>query len=102
MKKCSKCGIIKSEGEFQKDKTKKDGLQGKCKACRKIETNNTSEKKKEYDVEYRIQNRVKLSAQQKEWSENNADRKREQQKIWEAENRAARNKYKNDWAKGKV
>jgi hypothetical protein len=102
MKKCNTCGIVKSESEFQKSKSKADGLQSKCKACRKIDTSKTSEKKKEYDVEYRIQNRDKLNAQQKDWAENNAERKREQQKIWEAENRAARNKYKNDWAKGKV
>ena len=35
MKVCSKCGIEKDEGEFHKDKTKKEGLSTHCKKCRK-------------------------------------------------------------------
>lgn len=35
MKRCFKCNKIKSLSEFQKDRSKKDGLQIYCKSCRK-------------------------------------------------------------------
>ncbi len=34
-KRCTKCKRIKQHSEFQKDKTKKDGLQSYCKSCQK-------------------------------------------------------------------
>ena len=34
MKKCSKCGKTKPESEFPKDRTRKDGLHQRCKACK--------------------------------------------------------------------
>jgi NAD-dependent SIR2 family protein deacetylase len=33
MKKCSKCGEVKSVSDFNKNKRSKDGLQGYCRAC---------------------------------------------------------------------
>ncbi len=33
MKKCSKCKVDKNEGEFSRDKAKKDGRMAKCKTC---------------------------------------------------------------------
>lgn len=34
MKRCSKCGKLKKESDFPKDKTRKDGLHQRCKACK--------------------------------------------------------------------
>ncbi len=34
MKRCSKCGNLKDEIEFPKDRTRKDGLHQRCKACK--------------------------------------------------------------------
>ena len=34
MKKCSKCGKMRDESEFPKDRTRKDGLHQRCKACK--------------------------------------------------------------------
>ncbi len=34
MKKCSRCGTLKNESEFPKDRTRKDGLHQRCKACK--------------------------------------------------------------------
>jgi len=34
MKRCSKCGKLKNESEFPKDRTRKDGLHQRCKACK--------------------------------------------------------------------
>ena len=33
MKTCTKCGVVKDYLDFYKDKTKKDGFSGACKAC---------------------------------------------------------------------
>ena len=35
MKRCTTCGVEKEEGEFDRNKRKKDGLQSRCKACRR-------------------------------------------------------------------
>ena len=35
MKKCNKCGLLKSKSEFYPIKSNKDGLQGDCKDCSK-------------------------------------------------------------------
>jgi hypothetical protein len=35
MKKCGKCKVEKNESEFNKDKSKKDGLENRCKSCKK-------------------------------------------------------------------
>ncbi len=34
MKRCSKCGKLKNESDFPKDRTRKDGLHQRCKACK--------------------------------------------------------------------
>ena len=34
MKRCSNCGKLKNESEFSKDRTRKDGLHQRCKACK--------------------------------------------------------------------
>lgn len=50
MKKCSKCKDVKSFEEFNRDKSKKDGLRGWCKPCwreRKREVHNKSKSQKE-------------------------------------------------------
>ena len=38
----TKCGDVKGAGEFHKHKASKDGLLGKCKACAKEYSNNTT------------------------------------------------------------
>jgi hypothetical protein len=46
MKRCPMCKITKEPQFFTKDKTKKDGLYGICKTCRKIK------RKERYEKEY--------------------------------------------------
>ena len=35
-KNCPKCGMDKSLSDFDKDRTRKDGLNNKCKTCYKL------------------------------------------------------------------
>jgi hypothetical protein len=61
MKKCMKCGIIKSKFEFHKNKTKKEGLNIWCKSCvKEYDKNNyltNIEEKKRVRKEYYLKNR---------------------------------------------
>ena len=87
MKKCSKCGELKSLSDFEKDKSKKSGYRSQCKLCRK---NNPERQKylKEYreshkdyfrekHAEYRERNREKLREQSKQNRLNNPEKTRE-------------------------
>ena len=107
MKKCNKCGEIKLETEFYKDKINKDGLRGDCKVCKnkkgkkwrknnlekynkyqkeykkKYKKNNLEkikEYQKEYQKKYRKNNLEKIKKYQKEWKENNLEKYKKSRK----------------------
>jgi hypothetical protein len=63
MKECRICHIKKKESEFQKDKTRKDGLVNKCKKC-------SSEYNKNYFLKHpdKYQNKKKIH---KKWRDKN-------------------------------
>jgi hypothetical protein len=48
MKICIKCKVPKSESEFNKKSTSKDGLAYRCKECTRIDVRNCYQKRKEY------------------------------------------------------
>tara|TARA_R100000700_G_C3151749_1_gene130202 strand:+ start:351 stop:944 length:594 start_codon:yes stop_codon:yes gene_type:complete len=52
VKTCPKCGVEKERTDFNKNKSKKDGLQTQCKQCRLTDRQKPEkrEKKKEYDL----------------------------------------------------
>lgn len=70
---CSKCNIEKDVCEFGKKITNKDGLQSRCKECRKIETKQYREKYPNRNKELWERNKVKLSKNFKEWYKKNPD-----------------------------
>lgn len=59
---CGKCKIPKPLNEYHKDKTQKDGLNYKCKSCKKV-----------HGDEYRKNNPDKIIALNKKYYENNKD-----------------------------
>jgi hypothetical protein len=76
MKTCSKCKEVKPKCEFHKDKKAKDGLQPRCKSCRKnhyeanreqilsrqkVYNEGTKDQKAIYDKTYREANKEKIS-----------------------------------------
>lgn len=70
MKKCSICEIEKEESYFCKNKSKKDGLQSSCKACRK----------KYWDKEYKNNKNTYLKRRKKQ-QEKNRERLKEYKKT---------------------
>jgi hypothetical protein len=64
---CITCGDSKNLSCFTKDKTKPDGLYSICKECLKNKRDKLKEKKRNYDIEYRLKNSIKLSETRKEY-----------------------------------
>ena len=83
MKKCSKCGEVKSLGEFNKDKNKKDGLRSQCKACTKAYREDNKEKKKAY---YEA-NKEKYAEKNKGRYEDNKEKYAEKKKAYYEDNK---------------
>ena len=79
MKTCSKCKIEKEVSEFNKNKTKKDGLQFECESCRKKLNKEHYQANKERLKERRKERYQanKGSEYMKEWREANKERLKE-------------------------
>jgi hypothetical protein len=93
VKKCSTCDLLKSESEFYKSKSKKDGLHSQCKACEAIKVHQRYLKTKD-----------KAAENLKNWREKNRDRYNAWSRNWRAtrkekENAACRNYYQQNKAK---
>lgn len=63
MKKCNKCGLVKDESEFGKNKRSKDGLHFICKAC-----------KREQDKAWGDKHRDQLNEAAKQWRRDNPEK----------------------------
>jgi hypothetical protein len=50
-KRCPKCGIVKDDNQFAKDRSKKSGLSSHCKQCKGIET-------KQYEINNPMMNQT--------------------------------------------
>jgi hypothetical protein len=85
---CSKCKKELDESQFNKDKTKKDGLECRCKSCIKEKTKKYREKNQEKikkyrdntknkSKEYRINNKKKLSIYRQAYAVNNKNKIKE-------------------------
>lgn len=96
MKKCFKCGEQKSSVLFSADKSRKDGLQPKCKSCcadyqksrchPRIPLNRTAEEKTEYFRLYRLKNKESLNQKSADWMLKNKEKFSIYAKKWKAEN----------------
>ena len=60
IKKCGKCGIVKSSSEFHKTQRNKDGLRGSCRDCRKIECKERKNRKIEEPPPVKICSNCKI------------------------------------------
>jgi len=99
MKKCTKCEKPKSTSEFNKDKSKSDGLQCWCRCCKKsyneINKDATSERSKKYN-RTNIRN---ISKQKKQYYGDNADTILERTKKYYKNNKEKRIEYQKKYYK---
>ena len=97
-KQCPKCKEAKSAEDFQRDRSRKDGLQYQCKECKKRHYQENREyykqyrqENREYYVEYRKQyyqeNRERITEKLKQYRQENRERLAEYDRQYRQENR---------------
>ncbi|MDP3987031.1 MAG: hypothetical protein Q8P81_02280 [Nanoarchaeota archaeon] len=73
-KKCSKCGEVKSVGEFIKDKYKKDGYTTQCKSCRNKNYWDNKDRIDKQHREYYEENKVVRGVQIAKYRQKNVEK----------------------------
>jgi len=92
MKKCSKCRFSKPLSEFNKDKGKKDGLQGYCRDC----SNKNSKQFRGDNPEYQKNWQGDNPEYNNQWKENNPEYYKEHNKQWREKNKKRLQESKQD------
>jgi hypothetical protein len=73
-KKCSKCDIVKSITDFNKQKIGKDGVRSYCRECQKILRKEYSDNNKELEYIYQLKYRKNNPNYNKDWQKNKRQR----------------------------
>lgn len=73
MKKCSKCGEVKSIEEFWRDGRSKDGYYSSCIKCKREYNNSRKEEHSIWNKEYYLKNKEYISEKQKEHYKENKE-----------------------------
>jgi len=82
MKTCNTCKIEKELSEFNKDKSKNDGLHTQCKSCKKEYAKNNKDKRNERIKIYYQNNKEKINEKRKEYG-----------KLYRQNNKHKKSKY---------
>jgi 5-methylcytosine-specific restriction endonuclease McrA len=113
MKTCSKCGESKPLEDFNKNRAIKDGLDGKCRKCKKAYNFANKERnaatntawatankgrKKETNSLWHTANKEKVAVKVLAWRLANLDRKAAQSVAWRQANRERNNSNQLAWA----
>jgi hypothetical protein len=98
---CRKCGTIRPAIEFHKDSSSRDGLQAKCKVCKKIERSalreSYREKVKITAAAWYAANAEKSIASATKWREANTERAKANNAKWHMNNLEIVKARKADW-----
>ena len=86
MKRCRVCKVEKELGEFNKDKSRKDGLQNKCKICQK-----------QYKKQYYQRNKETMNQYQKQYFQRNKEAIKEYQKEYVQRNKEEIKAYRKQY-----
>ncbi len=89
---CSRCKIPKSIDCFDRNRTKKDGHQGRCKVCRSEHERQPGFKEKRviYRHQYYLKNIEKLRKKRKEYCDTHREWKRTYDRQWQKIHKEAR------------
>lgn len=79
---CGKCYEIKTVDCFNKDKSKKDGVNTKCKRCENERGRRWHENNPDYDCQRYKNNKEKICEKQRQYNKNNKDKINENQRKW--------------------
>lgn len=109
MKRCNRttCTEINPQSleSFNKDSSKKDGLNPTCKSCSKKSWKNnyikTIEHQKQRKKEYYKNNKEKCNKLTKDWQQKNKEQYKQLQRTWLANNRQEHNAKVREWRKNK-
>lgn len=88
-KRCRTCKEEKAPSEFNKDRTKSDGLQNQCRVCQR-----------ERQRKYREENREALLEYQHKYREENREEIQEKNRKYREENREALREYQRKYREG--
>ena len=88
-KRCPGCGEVKAVESFSRDKSKKDGLQCRCKACNGRYHAENREAKRDYHRRYREENREARRDYSRRYHEENREALQEYSRRYHEENREA-------------
>ena len=90
---CGKCREIKDVSCFNKDKSKKDGVQTKCKQCDNERCRQWRESNPDYVHQYYENHREEILEYKYQWRESNPDYNRQ----WNESHREERHEYRCQW-----
>jgi hypothetical protein len=97
MKTCTKCGVIKDESEFSKDKSKKGGLQSWCKECQRQYNLDHKEEIKECQKQYYEENKEEISGRHKQYNLDHEEEIAIYEKQYYEENKEEIREYKKEY-----
>ena len=92
-KKCTGCGDVKDYAEFSRDKTKKDGLQCRCKSCNRRYREEHRERLRECNRRYYRENREALRECSRRYNEENREAVLERNRRYREEHRERLREY---------
>lgn len=81
-KRCSKCKELKPRSEFNRNRSKKDGLQDRCRPCHRADDAASSAKHPETRRKWYEANREHVLAKTREWQKANPERRKETLAAW--------------------
>lgn len=99
---CGKCHEIKTVDCFNKDKSKKDGVNTKCKRCENERGRQWHENNPDYDCQRYKNNKDKINEKQCQYYENNKDKICEKQRQYNKNNKDKINEKQRQWYENKI
>lgn len=86
LKRCTKCGEEKPREMYCRDKDKRDGLHSQCKTCQREYRQRNTDRKREQNRKYYLENTERCLNYQREYYQQNAERRREYNRKYNQEN----------------